>query len=239
MAGTRQPAIPVGLVSNCPVQQFPNYRIGRSITPENSTIFCFYGDCMNFNEQLNAYIEALECTAKQLSAASGLSESTLSRFRSGKRIPAAGSSVIINLSYAISNIAELQCSSGRCIKTPIIYNAEKIQASFLNCEDISFVCGNDISKRFDTLITALKLNMTHMSCAMHYHISFLNRIRNNKRSPSDPHKFLTALAEYISIETEDENKRLILADILNHPLDKLHDSSLRSTLIYEYLSGRS
>ena len=53
---------------------------------------------MKFQTQLNAYIQQLDCLAKDLSAASGLSPATLSRYRSGERLPdpnapALGSSV--------------------------------------------------------------------------------------------------------------------------------------------------
>lgn len=42
---------------------------------------------MNFHEKLNEYIQMLPCTAKELSELSGLSAATLSRYRSGERVP--------------------------------------------------------------------------------------------------------------------------------------------------------
>ena len=42
---------------------------------------------MNFHEKLNEYIQMLSCTAKELSELSGLSAATLSRYRSGERVP--------------------------------------------------------------------------------------------------------------------------------------------------------
>lgn len=42
---------------------------------------------MKFNEKLNEYINNLPCTAKELCELSGLSAATLSRYRSGERIP--------------------------------------------------------------------------------------------------------------------------------------------------------
>ena len=41
---------------------------------------------MKFQAQLNAYIQQLDCLAKELSAASGISAATLSRYRSGERL---------------------------------------------------------------------------------------------------------------------------------------------------------
>ena len=45
---------------------------------------------MKFSETLNDLLSRLSCTAKELCAASGLSEATLSRYRSGERLPQPG-----------------------------------------------------------------------------------------------------------------------------------------------------
>ena len=42
---------------------------------------------MSFANVLNLYLDKTKCTAKELSAASGISASALSRYRSRKRIP--------------------------------------------------------------------------------------------------------------------------------------------------------
>ena len=42
---------------------------------------------MNFAKKLNEYIELLDCTAKELAETSGLSAATLSRYRTGSRLP--------------------------------------------------------------------------------------------------------------------------------------------------------
>ena len=42
---------------------------------------------MRFYEQLNEYMKLLNCTAKELCSASGISAAALSRYRSGERVP--------------------------------------------------------------------------------------------------------------------------------------------------------
>ena len=42
---------------------------------------------MDFSKKLNYYIEKIGCTAKELSTISGISPSTLSRYRNGKLTP--------------------------------------------------------------------------------------------------------------------------------------------------------
>lgn len=43
---------------------------------------------MKFYEQLNEYMEQLDCMTKDILALTPLSASTLSRYRSGARVPA-------------------------------------------------------------------------------------------------------------------------------------------------------
>lgn len=56
---------------------------------------------MNFHEKLNEYIQMLSCTAKELSELSGLSAATLSRYRSGERVPDMRSSTFSQLCSAL------------------------------------------------------------------------------------------------------------------------------------------
>ena len=60
---------------------------------------------MTFNEQLNAYITKLGCTAKDLTEASGLSASVLSRYRAGSRVPEINSEQFTQLVQGIVSVA--------------------------------------------------------------------------------------------------------------------------------------
>lgn len=57
---------------------------------------------MTFQEKLAEYIEQLDCTAKMLSERSGLSAATISRYRSGDRVPEADSDNLANLRWNLS-----------------------------------------------------------------------------------------------------------------------------------------
>ena len=64
---------------------------------------------MKFNEVLNRYLEELDCTARKLSKKSSdkskLSESVISRYRSGERTPIKNSEQYEKLTTALFNIA--------------------------------------------------------------------------------------------------------------------------------------
>ena len=82
---------------------------------------------MKFNERLNDYIEIINCTAKDLCKVSGLSPSTISRYRSGERVPEINSEALERLCEAIVILAEN--------KQPNITKKSVID-SFLECDDV-------------------------------------------------------------------------------------------------------
>ena len=52
---------------------------------------------MTFQEQLNLYMEELSCSGRELAKNSGISETILSRYRKGERIPGADSDYLKKL----------------------------------------------------------------------------------------------------------------------------------------------
>ena len=61
---------------------------------------------MEFKEKLIEYLELLDCTAKDLSDTSGLSTATISRYKSGDRVPESNSDNFTNLVKGIVEISK-------------------------------------------------------------------------------------------------------------------------------------
>ena len=61
---------------------------------------------MNFCEQLNKYIQQLECSSKELVVASGLSSTVISRYRNGERTPNIRSKQLEQLVDGLYNISQ-------------------------------------------------------------------------------------------------------------------------------------
>ena len=61
---------------------------------------------MSFKECLNEYIKQIQCTGKELAVSSGISETVISRYRKGERMPSADSEYLKKLSDGIIKIAE-------------------------------------------------------------------------------------------------------------------------------------
>ena len=66
---------------------------------------------MNFKDILNEYIEKINCSSKELSNISNISESVISRYRSGERTPKENSEQInklINAIYELANNKDIE-----------------------------------------------------------------------------------------------------------------------------------
>lgn len=163
-------------------------------------------DNKRFHEQLNEYLEELDCTAKELGEVSGVSAATLSRYRSGSRIPDAGTEAFNSICEAIGRIA-----GQRGIET---LTEEKVRESFLHCLDMTDVDKEQLRTNFNLLATALNMNMARLCQQINYDSSTVFRFRNGSRQPAEPEKFAEAVAKYVAENYTEAAEREKLARIL-------------------------
>ena len=144
---------------------------------------------MNFKEVLNKYLKELNCSSKKLSNESGLSESVISRYRSGERTPLKNSEQLNKLTNALFNIAK---DSGKNK-----YTFDKIVSDFnsgLTSDDFDYTT---FSNNLNTLITSLNINTHEMSKYIVFDASHISRIRYGKAKPSNPVEFSNKICSYI------------------------------------------
>ena len=144
---------------------------------------------MNFKEVLNEYLKELNCSSKKLSNESGLSESVISRYRSGERTPLKNSEQLNKLTKALFNIAK---ESGKNK-----YTFDKIVSDFniaLPSDDFDYTT---FSNNLNTLITSLNINTHEMSKYIVFDASHISRIRYGKAKPSNPVEFSNKICSYI------------------------------------------
>lgn len=163
-------------------------------------------DNKRFHEQLNEYLEELDCTAKELGEVSGVSAATLSRYRSGSRIPDAGTEAFNSICEAIGRIA-----GQRGIET---LTEETVRESFLRCLDMTAVDKEQLRTNFNILATALNMNMARLCQQINYDSSTVFRFRNGSRQPAEPEKFAEAVAKYVAENYTEAAEREKLARIL-------------------------
>ena len=174
---------------------------------------------MVFHEKLNEYIHTLQCTAKALSDASGLSAATLSRYRSGERVPEANSEALERLCDGIARIAGEGQAKG--------ITRDSVREGFLSCSDMLPTDREQLRQNFNTLLSVLSINISRLCQFTNYDSSTIFRFRNGSRQPSEPGKFAAAVAGYVARELDGASERAILAELLGCSTDELADVSIR------------
>ena len=172
---------------------------------------------MTFQECLNSYIEELQCSGKELAGNSGVSETIISRYRKGDRVPTADSEYLKKLSAGIARTA---LKKGK----PEI-KAEEVYQKFLkhlpkeNAEIFYY-------EKFDLVLKELEINVSKMAAALHYDASYISKIRTGKRAPSDPVLFAEDVCGYIVRNCFSEEERKKAASLTGGTVEDLEKQEI-------------
>ena len=177
---------------------------------------------MKFKEVLNKYLKELDCSSKKLSNESGLSESVISRYRSGERTPVKNSEQLNKLTKALFNIAK---DNGKNK-----YTLDKIVSDFniaLPSDDFDYTT---FSNNLNTLITSLNINTHEMSKYIVFDASHISRIRYGKAKPSNPVEFSNKICSYILNRYKNPDDINNLTMIIGCKKSDLSNEKIYSTL---------
>ena len=139
---------------------------------------------MGFADVLKLYLNKTKCTAKDLSTASGISASALSRYRSGKRIPDQE-----QIEKLICGFVQLASEN-----TPEI-EEEEIRNAFSAYTEKPKLDSSAVIKNLNAAIEALDVSASGLSRALSFDSSYLSRIRKGQRKPADLDKFILKTAD--------------------------------------------
>jgi len=151
---------------------------------------------MQFYEVLEKIIHHSGCTAKEIAKSAGISESTLSRYRKGERLPNADMAERI-----FSGIAHAVRQNGSALPE----HAHDTLMHTLDCTKFS-------SERFRYLLTEFSVSLTRLASYVNYTPSYLSRIRLGKGSPSDTERFLNGLCTFLENETDQNHLASVFGD---------------------------
>lgn len=177
---------------------------------------------MKFNEILNKYLKELNCSSKKLSTESELSQSVISRYRSGERTPAKESEQMKKLTTALFNIAQENGQKK--------YTFDKIKNDFnatLSNDNFNYAT---FSSNLNTLITSLDINTNDMAKYIVFDASHISRIRNGKARPSNPMEFSNKICSYIFSRYKDPEDISNLQTIIGCKKSDLSNSKFYNTL---------
>ena len=185
---------------------------------------------MNFKEVLNKYLKELNCSQKMLSESSGLSETVISRYKSGERTPVKNSEQLTKLTTAIFNISKTISKKQ--------YTLDKIE------NDFNKVLQNDnfdyttLSNNLNILITSLKISINEMSKYIVFDSSHISRIRYGKAKPSNPIEFSNKICTYIFNRYNNPDDINNLMTIIGCKKNDLSNNNFYNTL-FTWLTSKS
>lgn len=182
---------------------------------------------MDFKDKLNEYIARLECTAKDLAESSGLSAATISRYRSGERVPDSE-----QLTFLTDGIIKLAGQKGITE-----FSSESVENELLPfCTDTQNFDYEKLRSNFNTLLTVLSVNVSELAKSINYDASHISRIRNGQRQPADPQKFAMDISRFVVRHYVNENEQAIVAELIGCPAKVITDDSVYYEKLTEWLT---
>ncbi len=181
---------------------------------------------MKFNEELNNYITLLNCSSKDLSDISGLSPTLISRYLSGKRSPRKNSKYLITLVdglYKIANNKNIKLTK-KSINDTLVLS--------ISPESINY---NSFVNNFNTLILELKINISDFANSLGYDTSFISRIRNNERKPSDIDSFIDKVSSYVLDKCNSIEEKKLICTLLNCSIKDLQNPAKYKELFANWI----
>ncbi len=171
---------------------------------------------MTFSKQLNKYIEQLSCSSQDLVTASGLSSTVISRYRKGERSPNLKSK---HLDQLVNGLYTISCTKNIGLDKEDIYNT---LSDSLNDINIEF---EQLSKNFNSIVSALGINIADLARFIGYDASFLSRIRNGNRKPAKPQDFIESVCNFVVTKYSSSDNKNTIAILLSCDPNELKNNT--------------
>ncbi len=163
---------------------------------------------MKFCNELENYLNQFNCTAKDLSDVSNLSQTLISRYINDKRTPRINS---IQFNQIIDGLYTLSLNNNKPIEKSEINHT---LSQSISDSSIDF---NVFIDNFNTLITDLNLNLTELSNYIGYDTSFISRIRIKDRKPAELNTFIEKFSDFIINKFPSNGEKQKVLNIIKTP----------------------
>lgn len=163
---------------------------------------------MKFDEKLNEFMIELNCSAKELANASGLSQAVISRYKNGQRTP-----VSDNIDKLAEGIVKLANKKNISItKNQVVSQLERsLNSEGINCKDVV--------NNLNIIMSLLEINANELAKAINYDPSYLSRIRSGQRNLSNPSEFAEKISQYIVRRYHKSEKVQIIKNLVGEGND--------------------
>ncbi len=174
-----------------------------------------------FPTLINRYISELGCTAKELANISGISETLLSRYRSGQRVPTEE-----QVAKLVKGIAALDETKQ--------FEEEKVLKELMDVLPKPFPY-DQFQARWSSCITKLHVNIAQMARYLHYDASYLSRITSGQRHPAHPEQFIANAAQFLARYYNTPAAKQFFASEMHVPLESIEYDNDYESLILKFL----
>lgn len=185
------------------------------------------GISVDFKGILNSYIDLIGCTARELSEASGVSTATISRYRSGERIPAPDSGHFDKL---VSGIIQLAAS-----QPELTFTEETVRELFRESVSDVFTDMDKLRHNFNTLLMIFSVSISELSRTLNYDPSYLSKIRSGKRQPADPGDFSRKISGYFVHRFSTDNDIHLISELTGVNISALSTEADRNAILIRWL----
>ena len=168
---------------------------------------------MKFNDILNKYIKLINCSSKDIATNSQLSQSIISRYRNGSRIPNDENLKKISISLSL-------LSNGK-------YKFEDILNDFKTNNFDFDIIRNNLNK----LIYALDINVSELARFLNFDASYLSKIRNGERTPSNKESFIYSITNYIIKKYDNMESKKKLSILTDYKEEEINLENIKNWIL--------
>ena len=122
---------------------------------------------MDFSNQLNEYISQLNCSSKDLSDASGLSQVVISRYRNGDRTPNKRSKQLNDLTDGLYKLFK---------DKSLTISRDEIYIALSNTLNDVHIDLEQLVKNFNELVLVLNINMSELARKTSFDPSYFSKL---------------------------------------------------------------
>ena len=184
---------------------------------------------MNFKDTLNKYLKICNCSSKELSKKSSISEAVISRYRSGERTPKIDSIQLKKISNSIEDIIKEKDITNYININ--IYN--ELSKAIKEKDKFNY---DNFSTNLNKLITSLKININEMSKYIVFDPSHISRIRYGKTKPSDPVSFCEKVSFFVVSKYNNIDKYYLFTSLGISITKKINNNEMFK-IIFDFLTN--
>ena len=182
---------------------------------------------MDFSNQLNEYISQLNCSSKDLSDASGLSQVVISRYRNGDRTPNKRSKQLNDLTDGLYKLFK---------DKSLTISRDEIYIALSNTLNDVHIDLEQLVKNFNELVLVLNINMSELARKTSFDPSYFSKLRSGTIFPSKPQNFINEICVFIINKYNKESDLKVISKLIDCPVEILSNKDNYFNALKKWLS---